>query len=245
MDSFIGRLYPSTKFLLVFVMILLSMFTPDYRFQLGLFAVILLLSLLSNTLGQFLKVFSKSIILIVVFIFVIQVFIIKNPDSQPIWGFISFSEMGLATSIDMSSRIVAISSSIIWFFQTTSVKDIIHALELAKVSKKVTFVISSTIQLVPQMSKLSQTISDAQKSRGIETEGSLMIRVKAFIPMMGPLVLSSIQQTEERVLTLESRGFSSTIKKTSIYAIKKSKWDYLIAAGCIVLFISYLVWRNR
>ncbi|MEO1769794.1 energy-coupling factor transporter transmembrane component T family protein [Candidatus Enterococcus ferrettii] len=245
MNSFIGRLYPSTKFLLVLVIIILSMFTPDYRFQLGLFAVVLFLSVLSNTLGSFLKLFVKSIVLIVLFIFLIQVFIIKNPDSQPIWAFVSFSQLGLATSIDTSTRIIAISSSIIWFFQATSVKDIIHALELAKVSKKVTFVIASTIQLVPQMSKLSQTISDAQKSRGIETEGSLMIRVKAFVPMMGPLVLSSIQQTEERVLTLESRGFSSTTQKTSIYAIKKSKWDYLIAIGAILIFIIYLVWRNQ
>lgn len=245
MDSFIGRLYPSTKFLIVVLIIILSMFTPNFIFQLGLFGVILALSILSNTFLSFIKTFFKSIALIVLFIFVIQVFIVKNPDSQQIWSFISFSQLGLATSIDMSSRIIAISSSIIWFFQVTSVKDIIHALELAKVSKKMTFVISSTIQLVPQMSKLSQTITDAQKSRGIETEGSLLIRIKAFVPMMGPLVLSSIQQTEERVLTLESRGFSSITKKTSVYDIKKSKLDYLIFGLCLFVFILYLVWRNN
>jgi len=245
MNHFIGKLYPSTKFVIVLLVIILSMFTSSPTFQLGLFTGVLILNLLSKTFLNFLKTFFKSIFVLVLFIFVIQVYIINNPDSQQIWGFISFSQMGLTTSIDMSSRIIAVSSVIIWFFQVTSVKDIIHALELAKVSKKVTFVIASTIQLIPQMFKLSQTITDAQKSRGIETEGNLLVRVKAFMPMLGPLVLSSIQQIEERVLSLESRGFSSTIRKTSVYTIKKSKLDYLISLGCLVIFILYIIWRNR
>lgn len=245
MDSLIGRLYPTTKCLMILLIIITSMFTPDYRFQLLLFTIVLLLSFLSGTLGKFLKTFFKSIALIILFIFLVQVFLIQNEDSQPLWGFIHFSQIGLATSIDMSSRIAAISSAIIWFFQVTSVKDIIFALEKAKISKKATFVIASTIQLVPQMSKLSQTITDAQKSRGIEAEGSLMNRIKAFIPMISPLVLTSIQQTEERVLTLESRGFSSHRQKTSLYQIKKQQLDYVIMGGCILLFILYLVWRNK
>ena len=56
----------------------------------------------------------------------------------------------------------------------------------------------------------------------------MFVRMKAFVPMIGPLVLSSIQQIEERVLTLESRAFSSGAKKTSIYELKKQKADYLI-----------------
>ena len=122
-------------------------------------------------------------------------------------------------------------------------KDIIFALEKAKVPRKVTFLISSTIQLIPQMTALQKTITDAQKSRGIETEGNLLIRVKAFIPMLGPLVLSSIQQTEERVLALESRAFSAKGEKTSIYIRKKCGMDYLLFLATVVLFIGYILWR--
>ena len=96
----------------------------------------------------------------------------------------------------MTSKIAAISSLLICYFQITEVKDINYALEKSGVPKKVTFLISSTLQLIPQMSALSRVILDAQKSRGIETEGNLIIRAKAFVPMLGPLVLSSIQQTE-------------------------------------------------
>lgn len=243
MDSRIGQLYPSTKFAFMVLIILLSMFTPGYLFQYMVFPFIILLSVCSKTAVDFLSAFMKSIFIVVLFIFIIQVFIMLNDDSVKIWGFIHFSDMGLLNSLTMTSKIVAISSTIIWYFQVTSVKDMIYALEKSGISPKITFVIASTIQLIPQMLLLSKTITDAQKARGIETEGNMVTRLKAFIPMVGPLVLSSIQQIEERVLALESRAFSAKATKTSIYALKKQKADYMLTTLCAVILIGYIVWR--
>ncbi|WP_159721259.1 energy-coupling factor transporter transmembrane component T [Enterococcus sp. CSURQ0835] len=241
MHSAIGKWYPSTKLVIVLTVILISMFSTLPLVQVILFAAAVLLSLAAGTLGNFYKTFFKSIFVIVVFIFLVQVFIVRNEDSQMIWWFIGYSKLGLATSIGLSSRIIAISSIIIWFFQVTSVKDIVSALEKARIPKKVTFVIAATIQLVPQMTKLSQTISDAQKARGIETEGSVLTRMKAFIPMMGPLVLTSIQQTDERVLTLESRGFSAPVRKTSYYSVQKTGIDRLLVLVCVMILVAYFI----
>ncbi|MEI5993244.1 energy-coupling factor transporter transmembrane component T [Candidatus Enterococcus mansonii] len=243
MDSKIGKLYPATKFGCVLLLIVLCMFLPGYWFQYAVLPFTMILSLFSHTFRKFFSVFMKSIFLVVLFIFVIQVFIVKNDDSQPLWWIFSFSQMGLENSLSMTSKIVGISSSIIYFFQVTSTKDIHYNLEKSGAPKKLTFVVASTIQLIPQMSNLSKTITDAQKSRGIETEGSLWIRMKSFVPMIGPLVLSSIQQTEERVLTLESRAFSSKNKKTSIYELPKRKIDYLITIVCWLIFASFIIWR--
>lgn len=241
MHSMIGKWYPSTKLMIVLTVIIISMFSTIPTVQYFLFGLALLLSLFSGTFVNFLKTFFKSIFIIVLFIFLVQVFIVQNEDSQKIWWFIGYSQMGMDTSIGLSSRIVAISSIIIWFFQVTSVKDIISSLEKARIPKKATFVIASTIQLVPQMTKLSQTITDAQRARGIETEGSVITRMKAFIPMMGPLVLTSIQQTDERVLTLEARGFSSPVRKTAFYSIKKTMFDYVVVLLCLAILVAYFI----
>ena len=241
MAKSIDQWYPSTKLMIVLTVIIISMFSTANVVQYVLFGLSLLLSLCSGNIGRFLATFFNSIFIIVLFIFLVQVFIVQNEDSQSIWWFIGYSQIGLATSIGLSSRIVAISSIIIWFFQVTSVKDIVSALEKARIPKKVTFVISATIQLVPQMSKLSRTISDAQRARGIETEGSVLVRMKAFIPMMGPLVLTSIQQTDERVLTLEARGFSAPIRKTAYYSVKKTAVDYIVVILCLSGLIAYFV----
>ncbi|WP_315079855.1 energy-coupling factor transporter transmembrane component T [uncultured Clostridium sp.] len=243
MNNWVVKLYPSTKFLFLLILIILSIFVPGYKFQYLVLLFILIVSLLSNSLKGFLSVFFKSIFIIVLFLFIIQTYIVPNSDSIQLVGFIHFSSTGLNDSLNMTSKIIAISSSIIWFFQVTSIKDIIFALERIGAPRKVTFIIASTIQLVPQMTSLSKTITDAQKSRGIETEGDILIRAKAFIPMIGPLVLSSIQQTEERVLALESRAFSSNVRKTSIYTIKKSKLDYILDILLFAVFIGYFVRR--
>lgn len=243
MDSRIGKLYPTTKFMITLLVVIVSIFTPGYVLQYVMFPVFLIISLMAGTTKQFLNAFFKSIFIIILFIFAMQVFIITNEDQIPIWGFIHFSQAGLATSLSMTSKITAIASAIITFFETTKVKDITYALEHAGTPRKVTFLISSTIQLIPQMSSLSKTITDAQKSRGIETEGGLMTRIKAFVPMLGPLVLSSIQQTEERVLALESRAFSAKGKKTSIYVLNKTGLDIVLEVCSVILLIGYVVWR--
>lgn len=243
MDSRIGKLYPTTKFLIVLLVIISSVFTPGYRLQYMMFPVFLIISILAGTGLQFMKNFIKSILVIVIFVFAIQVFIIANDDQIPIWSFIHFSQAGLVSSMEMTSKIVATSSAVMCFFQTTKVKDIIFALEKAGIPRKITFLISSTIQLIPQMTSLQRTIADAQKSRGIETEGNLWVRMKAFIPMLGPLVLSSIQQTEERVLALESRAFSAKVKKTSVYIKNKNGIDYLLTIITVAGLIGYIVWR--
>lgn len=243
MDSRIGKLYPTTKFMITLLVVIISIFTPGYALQYALLPVFLIISLMAGTTKQFLSAFFKSIFIIILFIFVMQVFIVANDDQIPIWGFIHFSQIGLATSLSMTSKIAAIASAIMIFFETTKVKDITYSLEHAGTPRKVTFLISSTIQLIPQMSIISKTITDAQKSRGIETEGVLITRMKAFIPMLGPLVLSSIQQTEERVLALESRAFSAKDKKTSVYVLNKTALDIVLEVLSVILFIGYVVWR--
>lgn len=84
---------------------------------------------------------------------------------------------------------------------------------------------------------------NAQKSRGVETEGNLFIRAKAFLPILIPLVLSSIAANEEKALTLEARGFSMPVQKTQLIDIPKAKRDQLLAISITVLTIVIVIWR--
>ncbi len=124
MNSSIGKLYPSTKFAVMLLLVIFSIFTPGYVMQYLMFPLVVLISLCAGTGKQFLGTFFKSIFIIILFIFAIQVFIISNEDTQPIWGFLHFSQTGLNDSLSMTSKIVAISSLVICFFQVTNIKDI-------------------------------------------------------------------------------------------------------------------------
>lgn len=105
------------------------------------------------------------------------------------------------------------------------------------------YIVLSTLQIIPEMRRQAHTIMEAQKTRGVETEGSLLIRAKAFIPILTPLILSSIASTEERAITLESRAFSAPTKKTSLHKLKKSSSDRTIPIVLLILMISLIIWR--
>lgn len=128
-------------------------------------------------------------------------------------------------------------------FAVTKEKDFVMALEKQGMSPKASYVVLSTLQMVPVLKKKSQTIMNAQKARGVETEGNIIVRAKVFIPTIIPLVLSSIAGTEERALTLEARGFSSKIKPTHLEDIEKTPADTTAIVLITILFIAAIAGR--
>ena len=67
------------------------------------------------------------------------------------------------------------------FVLSTKPADLVEALEKSGFSKRFGYIINSVFQIIPQMTGTMSTIMDAQRSRGMETEGSLLVRAKAFI----------------------------------------------------------------
>lgn len=97
--------------------------------------------------------------------------------------------------------------------------------------------------MIPEMGKQSSIIIDSQKARGVETEGNVFVRMKALIPVIIPLVLSSIANTEERALTLEARGFSIGKKRTVMNDISETKNDRIMKIILLMFLVLCVIWR--
>ncbi|MBV9788406.1 MAG: energy-coupling factor transporter transmembrane protein EcfT, partial [Chloroflexi bacterium] len=101
------------------------------------------------------------------------------------------------------------------------------------------YVIVTTLQIVPQMRERANLIVDAQRSRGLETQGSLLRRARALFPLIGPLVLGALLDVEERTLALESRAFSAPTPKTSLFELPDPAYErvlrWLILVGIVAL----------
>jgi energy-coupling factor transport system permease protein len=108
------------------------------------------------------------------------------------------------------------------------------------VPKSLTYIILATLQLIPRFQDKATTILDAQRARGLETEGSLLQRARALLPMVKPLVLGSILDIEERAIALEARAFGRSGPKTSLLVLADSsvqaamRWLLLVAAVAVV-----------
>ncbi|HEX2141029.1 MAG TPA: energy-coupling factor transporter transmembrane component T, partial [Candidatus Limnocylindria bacterium] len=111
---------------------------------------------------------------------------------------------GLGLALEILVRIMAISGAITLFYLTTRPADLVVDLERRGVSRRVAFVAHASVQTVPAMVERAAQITDAQRARGLETEGSVWRRVRGLVPIVGPVILGSIAEVEERTMALEA-----------------------------------------
>ena len=90
-------------------------------------------------------------------------------------------------------------------------------------------------------------ISESQRARGLDTEGSVWARLRATLPLVGPVVLSSLTDVEERSLALESRAFSRPGRRQLLWAIGDTTWKrvlrWFLLLGLVAATIARLTGR--
>ena len=243
-------LHPKAKLIILFLYIICTFIISTVKatsldipiYLMLWFLVVLLLFALS---GKFMKCVKASRLVLTIFsiIMIAQSLLLKGGDVLFKLGFITIEQAGLAKACSLGFMVLDIAGIFVWFFQTTSHKEIAAFLNEAGVNEKVSYVFVSTLKMIDEMSKNSKTIMAAQRARGIETEGNLLTRAKAFVPSLVPLILTAITGAEERVMTLEARGFSVNGTKTSVYKLKKSGLETAAIILAVIITILVIVWR--
>jgi energy-coupling factor transport system permease protein len=134
----------------------------------------------------------------------------------------------LASALAFMVRFFAIVSAFSFFFMTTSADDLGLALEQIHVPYSISFTFTTAVRLVPTMALDAQTVVDAQRSRGLELDkGNFMKRVRNYIPILIPLIISAIRRSVELAEALESRAFGASEKRTAIVTLKLQFADYV------------------
>ncbi len=141
-------------------------------------------------------------------------------------------------SLAMTIRFLALMSSFSIFFMTTSPDDLGLALEQAHVPYSLCFTFTTAVRLVPTMAVDAQTVVDAQRSRGLELDkGNFLKRIRNYIPILIPLIVSAIRRSVELAEALESRAFGLTSRRQSLIVLRMKTSDYLTILISIVLLL--------
>ena len=172
--------------------------------------------------------FSFTIILTVV---IIQgVFNQKNSSVLFSLGPVHFYREGLLYAARIGLNILNMLLAFAVLVLTTKPSELVEELEKKGFSPRFGYIINSVFQIIPEMVGTMHTISDAQRSRGMETEGKLSVRIRAFLPLISPVVMSALTSTRERAVALEVRGFGAGCRKTYLYTHPYSRQDKLLKA---------------
>lgn len=241
--SWLNKLHPYTKLLYILTAIMI----PLTGGKLWLFPVMIVSSLILLLNGRIIKralpLVGFSFTLIVVIFLIQGLFNHNNETVLFSIGWITFYKEGTLFATRIGFNILNMLLAFSVFVLTTSPQDLVDEMEKSGFSPKFGYVINSVFQILPEMMATKDTITDAQRSRGMETEGNLLARMKAFLPLISPVVMSSLINTRERAIALDVRGFGRKQKKTWLYDRPKCKWDQVARVILIGLMIITIVWR--
>lgn len=242
-DTYLTKLHPFAKLLYIAAAVSLPLISGEK----WLFAVTIAVSLGFLVSG---KVIHKVFPLIVFsFSIVITVFLIHGlfrAGNRTILfelGPLRFYREGVLYAVGIGLNILNMLLSFAVFVLSTKPSRLVEDLEQVGFSPRFGYIISSVFQIIPQMMGTMSTIMDAQRSRGMETEGKLSVRIKAFLPLISPVVTSSLINTRERAIALEVRGFDSKVKKTYLSDHRPGTGDKIFMAVLVLLMAASLGWR--
>jgi len=243
-ESPLHRLNPLTKLTLVLGLVLISFaspwyWTPQFLVLFGIIPLIFLGKVQREYFGAMLRLILPASGIL----FLMQVFFL--PGEQEIfriWIF-TITQESLTDSVTNATRIFLMVSSFTLFLLTTHPSELMSDLSRRGLPGQFSYVIISTLQIIPQMQAKANTIIAAQRSRGLDTQSTFRKRVGALVPLVGPLVFGSLVEVEERAIAIEARGFTSTRKKTFLHEIPDSGLDKALRWGLILLIIASIASR--
>jgi len=122
------------------------------------------------------------------------------------WFLISLLTFDLGTAVTASLRLVALTSAFFLFFRTTAPQDLGNALVKSGLPYEIAFVLSTSMQFVPLISRKIRNVLDAQRSRGIPLEPGFAA-LRHYPALTGPLLIQAFQLGDELAVAMESRGF--------------------------------------
>ena len=159
-------------------------------------------------------------------------------------GPITATAEGLAFAIEILARIAAISGAVTLFYLTTKPSELVLDLERRGVPPRLAFVANASVQTVPAMAERAAAIVAAQRACGLDTEGNFLRRLRGLLPIVGPVVLGSIGEVEERSMALEARGFTRPGRRSLLWSPADSGWQRLSRWVLVLGLIGLVVGRT-
>ena len=253
--SVLHKLDPRTK-IVVSVFFIIGVFLANNPVSFA-FLTITTLLLVSVSRISFKVVLKgiKPIILILIFTSLINLFLTdgKGTPLVSFWIFKIYKE-GIIRAVFMALRVILliIGSSMLLTY-TTSPISLTDGLEtLLKPLKKIgvpvhLFAMMMTIALrfIPTLVEETEKIMNAQKSRGADfSNGSLVKRAKALIPLLVPLFVSSFKRAEELATAMECRCYRGDVNRTKLVKLEMKGRDYGWLFTTVLLFTGVILLRT-
>lgn len=250
-DSVIHRMDPRSKLVIIFLFVCVVFIANNVWAYGALVVYTFLMISLSKVPLRFIYTGLKPVLLLVVFTLLLHLFLTKEGEVLFQFGWFTIYEEGLRQGIFISLRFFLLILMTSMLTLTTTPIEITDGLEtlLAPLNKvkfpvhELALMMSISLRFIPTLMQETDKIMKAQTARGVDfTSGPIKDRVKAIIPLLIPLFVSSFKRAEELAIAMEARGYRGGEGRTKYRQLSWSMKDtgMLILLGVLTLVLFLL-----
>ncbi len=254
-DSVMHRLDPRMKIVIGILYIVTSFLCKNViSFALLLVSAFLLI-IISRIPVKIVIRSIKAIIFIMIFTAVLNIFWTKGGEEELLfsWRFINVYVSGLYNAAFIVIRIVSmiIGTSIFLTYTTTPIQltdgleQLLSPLKVLKVPvHEFAMMMSIALRFIPTIIEETEKIMAAQKARGADfSNGSIIKRAKALIPILIPLFISSFRRAGELATAMTCRCYRGGMGRTRLNVLRFSYRDFIalfltVAFGAGIILIN-------
>jgi len=253
MDSFVHNLSGVSKLVSFLAMTFTVMLTYDIR----VIAFVLIISVFVFWASK-IRLRDLRVVIIYITIFMsinyILTFVFDPLYGVRLYGtehiIYSFSERYILTQEQLLYQTTKISKYAatvpfgLLFFLTTHPSEFASSMNRLGVHYKIAFAFSLTLRYLPDISSEYMIISKAQQARGLDLSKKQKFgtRVKEYVKMIVPLIMSSLDRIDNISDAMDLRGFAKHKKRTWYNTRKLSRNDKLAIIFTLAVFaVSVLI----
>ena len=248
-DSLLHRMDPRVKLVLTLAFIIL-VFVPKSWAGLLLAVAFLIAAVVLSRLPLRLVLKSmKPIVPIVVLTSLINMFYIPGDEIFSL-GFLHVTRQGVFTAVFIAVRLLCLiagSSLLTYTTSPTTLTDalerLLHPLTYLRLNvHELAMMMTIALRFIPTLIEETDQIMSAQKARGADLEsGGLMQRVRALIPILIPLFISSFRRAIDLATAMECRCYHGGEGRTRMKQMHMAARDGIALAVTAAVFAGIIV----
>lgn len=249
-DSLLHRMDPRSKLTLVFLFVCI-VFIANNTVTYGILLLYTVFMIMISKISvRFILTGLIPVLWLVLFTLLIHFFFTRGGAVIIDWGWFKIHEEGIRQGIFISLRFFLLVLVTSLLTLTTTPIEITDGIEyMLAPLKKVKFpvhelalMMSIALRFIPTLMQETDKIMKAQTARGVEfSSGPVKERIKAIVPLLIPLFISSFKRAEELAVAMEARGYRGGEGRTKYRQLSWHMADtgillFLLAVAC-ALFI--------
>ncbi len=246
-DSFLHRLDPRTKTLLLLGFICSALLTVDTALNLTIFVTLLALAAFSGAFRHWVKMLwgvAPVVAIIVVFdslfshvsrgpvLFAVQLWVLQ----------ISVTPGSIVYAVTIGVRFLTLIGVSFLFIMTTQFEDFVAGLRKLHVPYILALSLGLAMRSITLLTADLKAITDAQRSRCLELDApGLLRRADSLLSLAVPAVVCLIYRSRNVSSAMYCRGFGQAGRPTLYSRLRMGKGDWLVIA-CLFAWLAVLAY---